>query len=65
MCDFMYQTNLYSTLQNLIFKLEQWQVKVESTGRKVKILKLEDILLVFLDVESEDEWWKEENEHED
>ena len=56
MCDFMYQTNLYSTLQNLIFKLEQWQVKVESIGRKVKILKLEDILLVFLDVESEDEW---------
>ena len=32
---------------NLIFKLEQWQVEVESTGRKVKRLKLETIFLVF------------------
>ena len=45
---FTYQTNLYSTLQNLIFKLEQWQVKVESTGRKVKRLKSKDIFWYFL-----------------
>ena len=32
---------------NLIFKLEQWQVEVESTGRKVKRLKSETIFLVF------------------
>ena len=31
---FTYQTNLYSTLQNIIFKLEQWQVEVESTRRR-------------------------------
>ena len=36
---------------NLNFKLEQWQVKVESTGRKLKILKSKDFL-VFLDLES-------------
>ena len=39
--------NLYSTLQNMIFKLEQWQVKVESTGRKVKRLKSEDNFWYF------------------
>ena len=49
---FMYETNLYSTLQKSDFKLEQWQVKVESIGRKVKRLKLEDIFSVFLDLES-------------
>ena len=32
---------------NLTFKLEQWQVEVESTKRKVKILKSETIFLVF------------------
>ena len=31
----------------LIFKLEQWQVEVESTERKVKRLKSETIFLVF------------------
>ena len=36
---------------NMNFKLEQWQVEVESIGRKVKILKSEDFL-VFLDLES-------------
>ena len=47
MPDFTYQTNLYSTLHNLIFKLEQWQVEVESTWRKVKRLKSEDIFWSF------------------
>ena len=37
---------------NLIFKLGQWQVEVESTGRKVKRLKSEAIVLVFLYLES-------------
>ena len=46
---------------NLIFKLEQWQVKVESTERKVKRLKSETIFLVFLDLESGNGRWKEEN----
>ena len=45
--------NLYSTLQDLIFKLEQWQVEVESTGRKVKRLKSEDIYWYFFDFETE------------
>ena len=31
----------------LIFKLEQWQVEVESTERKVKRLKSETIFLAF------------------
>ena len=39
--------NLYSTLRNMIFKLEQWQVEVESTGRKVKRLKSEDNFWYF------------------
>ena len=34
---------------NLIFKLEQWKLEFESTGRKVKRWKSEDIFLVFLD----------------
>ena len=46
---------------NLIFKLEQWQVEVESTERKVKRLKSETIFLVFLDLESGNGRWKEEN----
>ena len=46
---------------NLIFKLEQWQVEVESTWRKVKRLKSEDIFLVFLELESKNDLWKEEN----
>ena len=62
---FTYQTNLYSTLQNLIFQLEQWQVEVESTERKVKRLKSEAIFLVFLDLETENDrcaWrWNEVN----
>ena len=44
---FMYQTNLYSTLQNINFKLEQCQVEVISTGRKVKRLKSEDVFWYF------------------
>ena len=40
---------------NLIFKLEQWQVEVESTKRKVKRLKSEAIILVFLDLETEND----------
>ena len=36
---------------NLNFKLEQWEVEVESAGRKVKIFKSEDFL-VFLDLKS-------------
>ena len=51
----MYEKILYSTLQNLIFKLEQWQLKVKSIGRKVKRLKSKDIFLVFLDLESEND----------
>ena len=47
--------NLYSTLKDLIFKLEQWQVEVESIGRKVKRLKLEDIFGVSLYLESEND----------
>ena len=49
---FTYQTNLYSTLQNLIFK---GQVKVKSTERKVKKLKSEANFLVFLDLETEND----------
>ena len=45
---FTYQTNLYSNLQNLIFKLEQWQVEVKSTERKVKKLKSRNIFGIFL-----------------
>ena len=45
----------------MIFKLEQWQVGVKSTGRKVKRLKLEDIFLVFFYLESENDQQKEEN----
>ena len=37
---------------NSDLNLERWRVKVESTGRKVKRLKSEDIFLVFLDLES-------------
>ena len=37
------------------FKLEQWQVEVEFTGRKVKRFKSRDIFLVFLDLESEND----------
>ena len=37
------------------FKLEQWQVEVKSTGRKVKRLKSLVSFLVFLDLESGDE----------
>ena len=48
---FTYQTNFHSTLQNLIFKLEKWQVKVEFIRRKVKRLKSKDKFLVFLDLE--------------
>ena len=51
----MNQTKLYSTLQNLNFKLEQWQVEVEFTGKKVKRLKLENIFWSFLDLESEND----------
>ena len=46
---------------NLILKLEKWQVEVESTGKKVKRLKLRNIFGVFLYLESRDEQWKEEN----
>ena len=46
---------------NLIFILEQWQVKVEFTQRRVKRLKLEDIFYVFLDLESKNDQWKEED----
>ena len=55
MSKFTYKKNLNSTLHNLNFKLEQWQVEVESTGRKVKRLKLEAIFLVFLDLEIEND----------
>ena len=58
---FTYQTNLYTTLQNLNFKLEQWQVEVESIERKVKRLKSEAIFLGILDLEIENGRWKEEN----
>ena len=44
----------------MIFKLEHWQVEVESTGRKVKILKSKDIFMIFLDLESRNDWWKED-----
>ena len=40
---------------NLIFKLEQWQVEVESTGRKVKRLKSETIFFGILDLETEND----------
>ena len=55
MHDFTYQTKFILNSSKLIFKLEQWQVEVESTGRKVKILKSEDIFLIFLDLESEND----------
>ena len=44
---FTYQKKFILNSSNLIFKLEQWQVEVESTERKVKILKSETIFLVF------------------
>ena len=47
MRDFTYQTKFILNSSKLIFKLEQWQVKVESTERKVKRLKSETIFLVF------------------
>ena len=40
---------------NMILKLEQWQVEVNSTGRKVIGLKLREFFFVFLDLESGDE----------
>ena len=43
---FMYQTNILNS-SNLDLKLELLRFKVESTERKVKRLKLEDIFLVF------------------
>ena len=43
---FMYKKIILNT-SNLIFKLEPWQVEVESTGRKVKRLKSEDTYFVF------------------
>ena len=55
MRDFTYQTKFILNSSNLIFKLEQWQVEVESTGRKVRRLKSEYIFLVFLDLESGNE----------
>ena len=44
---FTYQTNFILNSSNLIFKLEQWQVEVESTERKVKRLKSEDNFWYF------------------
>ena len=44
---FTYQTKFILNLSYLIFKLEQWQVEVESTGRKVKRLKSEAIFWYF------------------
>ena len=55
MRDFMYQTKFILNSSNLILKLEQWQVEVKSTGRKVKRLKSEDIFWPFLDLESEND----------
>ena len=55
MCDFTYQIKFILNSSNLIFKLEQLQVEVESTRRKVKRLKSEAIFLVFLDLESGNE----------
>ena len=49
---FYVSNKIYTQLFKLIFKLEQWQVEVESTGRKVKRLKSEAIVLVFLYLES-------------
>ena len=40
---FYVSNKIYTQLFKLIFKLEQWQVEVESTGRKVKRLKSEAI----------------------
>ena len=61
MRDFTYQTKFILNSSNLIFKWEQWQVEVESSGRKVKRLKSEAIFMVFLDLETENDRWKEEN----
>ena len=44
---FTYQTKFILNSSNLIFRLEQWQVEVESTGRKVKRLKSEDYFWYF------------------
>ena len=52
MRDFTYQTKFILNSSKLIFKLEQWQVEVESTERKVKRLKSEDYFWYFLDLES-------------
>ena len=51
----------YTQLFKSDFKLEQWRVEVKSTERRVKRLKSEDIFLVFLDLESGNDRWKEEN----
>ena len=58
---FTYQTKFILNSSKLIFKVEKWQVEVESTERKVKRMKLEAIFLVFLDLETENDRWKEEN----
>ena len=61
MRDFTYQTKFILNSSKLIFKLEQWQVEVESTERKVKRLKSETIFFCILDLETENDRWKEEN----
>ena len=43
------------------FKLEHLRVKVESIERRVKRLKSEDMYFAFLDLESENDRWKEED----
>ena len=61
MRDFTYQTKFILNSSKLIFKLEQWQVEVESTERKVKRLKSETFFFGILDLETENDRWKEEN----
>ena len=40
---------------NIIYKLEQWQVAVESTRKKVIRLQPREFFGLFLDLESKDE----------
>ena len=61
MRNFTYQKKFILNSSKLIFKLEQWQVEVESTERKVKRLKSETIFFGILDLETENDRWKEEN----
>ena len=58
---FTYQTKFILNSSKLIFKLEQWQVEVESIERNVKRLKSKDYFWYFLDLESGNGRLKEEN----